>query len=114
MLSLPRANVDARDPDSGWTALQFASRQGKLAAVRVLLENQAFVGERAPDGRTPLHFAAGWGTFEVRVDKLAWARWVHSSFVVLGLALPCLALPCLALPCLASCSPEWIFLGKRW
>ena len=98
MLSLPRANVDARDPDSGWTALQFASRQGKLAAVRVLLENQAFVGERAPDGRTPLHFAAGWGTFEVRVDL----GQMGSFFVRCTwpcLALPCLALPCLALPC---------------
>ncbi len=66
MLSLPRANVDERDADSGWTALHFAARQGKLDAVRVLLENEAFVGERAPDGRTPLHLAAGWGTFEVR------------------------------------------------
>lgn len=66
MLSLPEANVDARDPDSGWTALHFASRQGKLSTVRVLIENQAFVGERAPDGRTPLHLAAGWGTYEVK------------------------------------------------
>ncbi|CAM9282487.1 unnamed protein product, partial [Ectocarpus sp. 4 AP-2014] len=65
MLSLPCANVDARDPDSGWTALHFASRQGKLATVRVLIENQAFVGARAPGGRTPLHLAAGWGTYEV-------------------------------------------------
>eukprot|EP00752_Nemacystus_decipiens_P004020 g3682.t2 len=65
MLSLPRANVDARDPDSGWTALHFASRQGKLPTVRVLIEKQAFVGARAPDGRTPLHLAAGWGTYEV-------------------------------------------------
>ncbi|CAM9364932.1 unnamed protein product, partial [Ectocarpus fasciculatus] len=65
MLSLPRADVDARDPDSGWTALHFASRQGKLAAVTVLIENQAFVGARAPGGRTPLHLAAGWGTYEV-------------------------------------------------
>lgn len=65
MLSLPRTNVDARDPDSGWTALHFASRQGKLPTVRALIENQAFVGARAPDGRTPLHLAAGWGTYEV-------------------------------------------------
>eukprot|EP00903_Cladosiphon_okamuranus_P006591 g6439.t1 len=65
MLSLPRANVDVRDPDSGWTALHFASRQGKLPTVKVLIQNQAFVGARAPDGRTPLHLAAGWGTYEV-------------------------------------------------
>ncbi|CAM9418276.1 unnamed protein product, partial [Hapterophycus canaliculatus] len=65
MLSLPRANVEARDPDSGWTALHFASRQGELATVSVLIENQAFVGGIAPDGRTPLHLAAGWGTYEV-------------------------------------------------
>lgn len=65
MLSLPRANVDARDLDSGWTALHYASRQGKLPAVEVLIGSQAFVGARAPDGRTPLHLAAGWGTYEV-------------------------------------------------
>lgn len=65
MLSLPRANVEVRDPDSGWTALHFASRQGKLATARVLIDNQAFIGAVAPDGRTPLHFTAGWGTYEV-------------------------------------------------
>ncbi|CAM9242923.1 unnamed protein product [Scytosiphon promiscuus] len=65
MLSIPRTNVEARDPDSGWTALHFASRQGKLATVRVLIENQAFVGTVGPDRRTPLHLAAGWGTYEV-------------------------------------------------
>lgn len=65
MLSLPRANVEARDPDSGWTALHFASRQGKLATVKVLIDCQAFIGSVAPDGRTPLHLAAGWGTYEV-------------------------------------------------
>lgn len=64
MLSLPGANVDARDPDSGWTALHFAARQGKLEAAKVLIENKAFVGVRGPDGRTPLHLAAGWGTHE--------------------------------------------------
>lgn len=68
MLALPRTNVDARDPDSGWTALHFASRQGKLKAVEVLIKNKAFVAARGPNGRTPLHLAAGWGTIEV------WAR----------------------------------------
>lgn len=70
MLLLPRANVEARDPDSGWTPLHFASRQRELAAVEVLIKNQAFVGARAPDGRTPLHLAAGWGTYEVRIMDL--------------------------------------------
>lgn len=66
MLSLARTDVEARDPDSGWTPLHFASRQRKLDAVKVLIDNEAFVGARAPDGRTPLHFAAGWGTYEVK------------------------------------------------
>lgn len=66
LLALPKADVDARDPDSGWTALHFASRQGKLGAVEVLVEHKAFVGARGPDGRTPLHLAAGWGTYEAR------------------------------------------------
>lgn len=69
MLSLPRADADARDPDSGWTALHFASRQGKLPTVTVLIDNQAFVGAKAPDGRTPLHLAAGWGTYEVKLKR---------------------------------------------
>ena len=67
MLSLPGADVDAPDPDSGWTALHFASRQGKLEAVEVLIERKAFIGARGPDGRTPLHLAAGWGTYEARI-----------------------------------------------
>ncbi|CAM9421771.1 unnamed protein product [Laminaria digitata] len=65
MLSLPGVDADAPDPDSGWTALHFASRQGKLEAVEVLIEWNAFIGARGPDGRTPLHLAAGWGTYEV-------------------------------------------------
>lgn len=88
MLSLPRANVDARDPDSGWTALHFASRQGKLATVRVLIENQAFVGARAPGGRTPLHLAAGWGTYEVGA-KVAEGDTHINIFIYHALATAC-------------------------
>lgn len=70
MLSLPGADVDARDPDSGWTALHFASRQGKLGAVKILIERKAFIGARGPEGRTPLHLAAGWGTYEASIHAL--------------------------------------------
>lgn len=70
MLSLPGADVDAPDPDSGWTALHFASRQGKLEAVEVLIERKAFIGASGPDGRTPLHLAAGWGTYKARTLRI--------------------------------------------
>lgn len=65
ILALPETKVDARDPDTGWTALHFAARQGKLEAVDLLLRGKASVVARAPEGRTPLHFAAGWGTYKV-------------------------------------------------
>lgn len=75
MLSLPGADVDARDPDSGWTALHFASRQGKIGAVEVLIERKAFVGARGPEGRTPLHLAAGWGTYEASIHVRGTSCW---------------------------------------
>lgn len=65
-MASPGARVDQRDLDSGWTALHFAARQGRLRAVEILLGRNASVGAKAPDGKTALHFAAGWGTYEVK------------------------------------------------
>lgn len=64
MLAKSPEKANARDPDSAWTPLHFASRQGKLEAVHVLVEKKAVVEARGPDSRTPLHLAAGWGTYE--------------------------------------------------
>ena len=58
-------NVDKRDPDSGWTALHFASRGGHVAAATQLLGAKANVNAIGPNGETPLHLAAGWGTVEI-------------------------------------------------
>ena len=57
-----RQDIDARDPDSGWTALHFASRGGHKAFGERLLEEKAHVNALGPDDETPLHLAAGWGT----------------------------------------------------
>lgn len=57
--------MDARDPDSGWTSLHFASRAGRLEATQVLIKNKASIDARGPDGRTPLHLAAEFGTHQV-------------------------------------------------
>ena len=59
------ANIDMRDPDSGWTALHFASRSGRAKFAEKLLEYKANVNALGPNGETPLHLAAGWGTKEM-------------------------------------------------
>ena len=59
------ANIDQRDPDSGWTALHFAARGGHVAFARRLLGHRAAVNALGPSGETPLHLAAGWGTLEM-------------------------------------------------
>jgi Ankyrin repeats (3 copies) len=54
------ALIDARDPDTGWSPLHFAARQGHAAAVEWLIASaNAFVGACGPEGYTPLHLAAG-------------------------------------------------------
>lgn len=63
--------MDARDPDSGWTSLHFASREGRLEAAEVLIKNKASIDARGPDGRTPLHLAAEFGTHQV-IPPMGW------------------------------------------
>lgn len=48
---------------NGYTALVYAARNGKLAAVKALLEHKA--NTELPPERTPLHAAAGFGHTEV-------------------------------------------------
>jgi tetratricopeptide (TPR) repeat protein len=57
-------NIDMRDPDSGWTALHFAARNGQVEFARRLLEAKADVNALGPSDETPLHLASGWGTKE--------------------------------------------------
>jgi len=59
------ADIDKRDPDSGWTALHFAARGGHVEFAKLLLKNKANVNATGAEGETPLHLAAGWGTLEV-------------------------------------------------
>ena len=50
-------NIDMRDPDSGWTALHFAARNGQVEFARRLLEAKADVNALGPSDETPLHLA---------------------------------------------------------
>jgi hypothetical protein len=67
--------VDERDPDHGYTALHYASKQGgekALECVKLLLHLGADAHKRIPDGRTSLHLAAQYGTRAVLLELLAY------------------------------------------
>jgi hypothetical protein len=66
MLSRPAvaADIDARDPDTGWTPLHFAARGGHAELAKTLIQYKANVNAAGPGGETPLHLAAGWGTLD--------------------------------------------------
>ena len=58
-------NVNIQDK-SGYTALHYASRNGRTQAVKVLLENNAFVNCTTKSGKeTPLHRAAYMGHLDI-------------------------------------------------
>lgn len=48
----------------GWTPLHYAATNGHIAAMRMLLENHAFINAQSPNGTTPLMMAARYGTPE--------------------------------------------------
>ena len=60
-----RALADARDLDSGRTALHFAAIGAQAEAADFLLELGADPNARDPVGLTPLHLGAGWGNTKV-------------------------------------------------
>lgn len=63
-LLVARANVAARTPPFGWTALHEAAGRNALEVAAALLEAGAAVDARAQDGETPLHIAAQEGKEE--------------------------------------------------
>ncbi len=48
----------------GWTSLHYASTNGHLAVMELLLEEHAFIDAESPNGTTPLMMAAGYGPIE--------------------------------------------------
>jgi len=99
LLLLHGANVNVKDPSSGWTILHFAVISNSSAVVSFLLDYGANVnGGTKEESYTPLHFAASMGqndvidsllasgaTLEARTKKgetpllsAAWAGMVHS------------------------------------
>lgn len=73
MLAALRGYVDvcrlliARDADvnkPGWTALHYAATGGHIDAMRLLLDNHAYVDAASPNGSTPLMMASMYGTID--------------------------------------------------
>ena len=48
----------------GWTPLHYASTNGHLAVMELLLEEHAFIDAESPNGTTPLMMAAGYAPAE--------------------------------------------------
>ena len=60
------ADPDARDAQTGWTALHFAATGGHGGVVRALVERYADRDARTPNGQSPLQLAFDhhhWGAF---------------------------------------------------
>mmetsp|Transcript_12388 Transcript_12388/g.15414 ORF Transcript_12388/g.15414 Transcript_12388/m.15414 type:complete len:242 (+) Transcript_12388:126-851(+) len=61
----PFGNSKKRGPKEGMTPLMYASQNGSVAAVRLLLQARANVAANDEDGMRPLHFAAQSASQEV-------------------------------------------------
>ena len=57
-------DVDLRG-EIGYTPLMFAAREGKLEAVKLLIEHKGRIGQANDFGLTALHFACGKGHAEI-------------------------------------------------
>ncbi len=55
-------SIDERDPDHGYTALMYASKNGNFEMVNYLLSKGAKSNIKIADGRTALHLAAAYGS----------------------------------------------------
>ena len=53
-------NADVNKP--GWAPLHYASTNGHIEVIRVLLEHHAYIDAESPNGTTPLMMAAHYGT----------------------------------------------------
>lgn len=49
---------------TGWTPLHYAASKGQVPAIRLLLENSAYIDAESPNGTTPLMMAAMYGSPE--------------------------------------------------
>lgn len=57
----------ARDADvnkPGWTPLHYAATGGHIDAMRLLLDNHAYIDAASPNGSTPLMMASMYGTLD--------------------------------------------------
>lgn len=61
-LCLQMIRRDADVNKTGWTPLHYAATGGQVSAIKVLLENHAYIDAESPNGSTPLMMAAMYGT----------------------------------------------------
>lgn len=62
--------IDDRDPDFGLTPLHYASKTNQYPMMKYLIAKGADLTLRTPDGRTPLHLAAAYGSREMVLELL--------------------------------------------
>jgi Ankyrin repeats (many copies) len=59
------ADIEAKDPGAGATALHYAVMKGDMPLVALLVQRGADVNSRTKSGTTPLHTAVLYGRYEV-------------------------------------------------
>jgi hypothetical protein len=59
------ADLEAKDPGAGATALHYAVMKGEMPLVGLLIQRGADINSRTKSGTTPLHTAVLYGRFEV-------------------------------------------------
>ncbi len=59
------ADIEAKDPGAGATALHYAVMKGEMPLVGLLVQRGADVNSRTKSGTTPLHTAVLYGRYEV-------------------------------------------------
>jgi hypothetical protein len=67
---LKGAKIDDRDPDFGLTPLHYACKTNQYLMLQFLMAKGADLTLRTPDGRTPLHLAAAYGSREMVLELL--------------------------------------------
>jgi hypothetical protein len=59
------ADIEAKDPGAGATALHYAVMKGEMPLVGLLVQRGADVNSRTKSGTTPLHTAVLYGRYEI-------------------------------------------------